>query len=63
MLEVLLLDEHATGKPPPRQFADGGPGVEDRLPARFHRVGKLTVMTLQIEPFQALKAGQEPGLG
>ena len=63
MLEVLLLDEDAIGKPPPCQFADGGPGVEDRLPARFHGVGKLTVMTREVEPFQALKAGQEPGLG
>ncbi len=44
----------------PCQFANGGPSIENSLLPCFHRVGKLTVMTLKVEPFQALKAGQKP---
>ncbi len=57
MLEVRLLYERAAGKSLPGEFADGGPDIKDSLLAWSYRVGKLTVMTLQIEPFQALKTG------
>ena len=62
MLEVLLPDEHAAGKSLPCQLADGGPGVENRLLSRLYRVGKLAMIALEIEPFQALQASKKPGL-
>ena len=53
----------AIGKSQPGQLANGGPGIEDCLLARFDRVGKLAVVTVEVEPFHALKAGEKPGLG
>ena len=63
MLKVFLINECATGESFSGQYADGGSSVENGLPARFYRVGQLTVMTLKIESLQALKAGEKPGFG
>ena len=63
MLKILLPNECAIGKSLPCQFANGAPGIENGLLTCFYRVGKLRMMTLKIEPFQALKAGEKPGFG
>ncbi len=60
---VLFRDEDAVGESLSCQLADGGSGIKDSLLARFHGVGKLAVIALQIESFQALKPGYEPGFG
>ena len=60
---VLLRNEYPAGESLPCQLADGGSGIKDSLLARFHGVGKLTVIAFQIESFQALKPGYEPGFG
>ena len=60
MFKVLFRNESPVGKSLSRQFANGGPGIEDRLLAGSYWVRQISVVALKIKPFQALKASDEP---